>query len=97
MWKSILADKLKLIQPQLCIKFFCKNTPNANMAHHSVGARAELHGDEASQALVFFILTMLPQKSLGLPLLIWSVFLFGLPYAFCLPECHQKRMKSFTA
>ena len=39
------------------------NTPNANMADHSVGAWDEVHESEASEASVF-VLTMLPLKSL---------------------------------
>ena len=34
-------------------KFILSNTPNTNMADHSVGARDELHESEASEASVF--------------------------------------------
>ena len=44
------------------------NTPNANMADHSVGARNELHESEASEASVFCF-DNLPQKNLAL----WTV------------------------
>ena len=40
-------------------------TLNANMADHSVGARDEPNGGEASEALMF-VLKMLPRKTLAL-------------------------------
>ena len=41
------------------------NTPNANMADHSVGARDELHESEDVRPRCF-VLAMLPLKSLAL-------------------------------
>ena len=46
-------------------------------------------------SLSCFVLTMLPQKSPASSS-IWSV-LFFLPTGFCVPECHQKGVKSSTA
>ena len=60
------------------------------MAGHSVGARDESNGSEASEAL-----TMLYQKSLA-SLSIWSL-VFVLPTRFCVPECHRNRVESSTA
>ena len=57
------------------------------------------HGTSQMEArlvrLWCFVLTMLFQKSLVL-LSIWS-FSFVLPTRFCVPECHCKRVESFTA
>ena len=39
------------------------NTPNANMADHSVGARDESHESEVSQALMFCFDNAFPEKS----------------------------------
>ena len=39
------------------------NTPNENMADHSVGARDELHESEASEAPVFCFDNASPEKS----------------------------------
>ena len=39
------------------------NTPNANMADHSVGARDELHESEASEASVFCFDNASPEES----------------------------------
>ena len=39
------------------------NTPNANMADHSVGARDERHVSEVSQALMFCFRNAFPEKS----------------------------------
>ena len=38
------------------------NTPNANMADHSVGAQDELHESEASEASVFCFDNVSPEK-----------------------------------
>ena len=70
------------------------NTPNANMADHSVGARDESNESEASEALMF-VLTMLFQESLA-SLSSWSLS-FALPTRFCVPECHRNRVESSTA
>ena len=40
-----------------------KNTPNANMADHSVGARDESHESEASWALMFCVDNVSPEKA----------------------------------
>ena len=69
-------------------------TPNANMADHSVGARDELNGSEASEALMFCFDNAF-QKSI-VSLSIWS-FCFVLPTRFCVPECHRNRVESPTA
>ena len=55
------------------------NTPNANMADHSVGARNELHESEASEASVFCF-DNLPLKNLvrGRS----SLFYFAMPTSF---------------
>ena len=45
------------------IWYYLKNTPNANMADHSVGARDELHESEASEASVFCFDNASPEKS----------------------------------
>ena len=39
------------------------NTPNANMADHSVVARDELHESEVSQSLMFYFDNASPEKS----------------------------------
>ena len=39
------------------------NTPNANMADHSVGARNESNGSEVSEALMFCFDNAFPEKS----------------------------------
>ena len=54
------------------------------MADHSVGARDESNGSEASEALSLISLS------------IWS-FCFVLPTRFCVPECHRNRVESSTA
>ena len=43
--------------------FFQVNTPNANMADHSVIARDELHESEASEASVLCFDNASPEKS----------------------------------
>ena len=40
-----------------------RNTPNANMADHSVVARDELHESEVSQSLMFYFDSASPEKS----------------------------------
>ena len=40
-----------------------RNTPNANMADHSVVARDELHESEVSQSLMFYFDNASPEKS----------------------------------
>ena len=49
------------------------NTPNANMADHSVVARDELHESEVSQSSMF-VLKVLPQKTLALSSLRSALF-----------------------
>ena len=44
-----------------------------------------------------FVLTLLPQKSLGSSSIWSSFFCFTLPINCCVPECHQKEVKSSTA
>ena len=55
------------------------NTPNANMADHSVVARDELHESEASQSLMFCFDNVSPGNSC---FVVNLVPLFRLPYAF---------------
>ncbi len=69
------------------IQFMCistDNTPNANMADHSVGAWDELHESEASQASVFCFDSAFLQKSY------LFVFLSAAPTTCCVSECHEK-------
>ena len=54
------------------------NTPNANMAVHSVAARDELYESEASEASVFCSVNASPEKSC-IVVNIWS-FLFRYAY-----------------
>ena len=54
---------------------FDKNTPNANMADHSVIARDELHESEASEASVFCFDNASPEN---------------MPTSFSVLECQQK-------
>ena len=55
------------------------HTPNANMADHSVGARDESNGSEASEALMFCFDNAFPEKSC---FVVDLVLLFRPPYAF---------------
>ena len=55
------------------------NTPNANMADHSVGARDESNGSEASEALMFCFDNAFPEKCC---FVVDFVLLFRPPYAF---------------
>ena len=43
----------KYIHEYLLVRKLSSNTPNANMADHSVGTRDESNGFEASEALMF--------------------------------------------
>ena len=45
------------------VNLFNQNTPNANMADHSVGAREESHESEASWALLFCFDNVSPEKA----------------------------------
>ena len=56
-----------------------QNTPNVNMADHSVGARDESNESEASQALMFCFDNAFPEKSC---FVVDLVPLFRPPYAF---------------
>ena len=51
----LCASRTRLIlrKHSWCSSTHTHNTPNANMADHSVGARNELHESEASEASVF--------------------------------------------
>ena len=71
------------------------NTANANMADRSVGARDKSHASEASQALMFCFDNASPEKSCFVVDLV--CFRFALPIRCCVPECHQKELKSSTA
>ena len=53
-----------------------RNTPNANMADHSVGARDESHESEVSQALMFCFDNASPEKSLFGPFVSPSLLVF---------------------
>ena len=64
------------------------------MADYSVGARDESHESETSQSLMSCFDNVSP-KSLASSS-ICSVF-FRIPNEFCVPECHQKGVKSSTA
>ena len=55
------------------------HTPNANMADHSVGARDESNGSEASEALMFCFNNAFPEKSC---FVVDLVLLFRPPCAF---------------
>ena len=66
------------------------------MADRSVSARDVLHASEASQALCFFFFdNASPEKSCFVVDLV--CFCFALPISCCVPECHQKELKSSTA
>ena len=56
-----------------------RHTPNANMADHSVGARDESNGSEASEALMFCFDNAFPEKSY---FVVDLVLLFRPSYAF---------------
>ena len=47
----------------LCLPILLQDTPNANMADHSVGARDESHESEASWALMFCFDNVSPEKA----------------------------------
>ena len=64
------------------------------MADHSVGARDESNGSEASEALMFCFDNAFQISLVSLS--IWS-FCFVLPMHFCVPECHHNRVESSTA
>ena len=59
---TYIHAKLHCIVASL-VGFFRNNTPNANMADHSVGARDESHESEVSQALMFCFDNAFPEKS----------------------------------
>jgi len=65
------------------------------MADRSVGARDESHVSVASQALMFCFDNASPEKSCFVVDLV--CFCFALPISCCVPECHQKELKSSTA
>jgi len=65
------------------------------MGDRLVGARDESHASEASQALVFYFDNASPEKSCFVVDLVW--FCVSLPISCCVPECHQKELKSSTA
>ena len=69
------------------------NTPNANMADHSVGARDESNESKASEALMFCFDNAFPGKSC----FVVELVPFFLPTRFCVPECHRNRVESSTA
>ena len=56
-----------------------RNTPNANMVDHSLGARDESNESEASQALMFSLHNAFPEKSC---FVVDLVLLFRPPYTF---------------
>ena len=58
------------------------NTPNANMADHSVGVRDELHESEASEASVFCFDNASPEKSCFVDDLVCFISLFLLVFVF---------------
>ena len=64
-------------------------TPNANMADHSVGARDESNGSEASEALMFCFDNAIPEKCC---FVVDLVLLFRPPYVIL---CY--RVESSTA
>ena len=70
-------------------------TLNANLADHLVGTWDELHESEASQALMFCFDNASPEKSCVVIDLV--CFYFALPTSCCVPEYHQKEVKSSTA
>jgi len=65
------------------------------MADRSVGARDESHASEASQALMFCFDIASPEKSCFVVDMV--CFCFALPISCCVPEWHQKELKSSTA
>ena len=66
----------------------CRNTPNANMADHSVVARDERPERARLVSLRCFVLKILPQKTLSLSS-ICSV-LFRRAYELLCSECEEK-------
>ena len=66
------------------------------MADRSVGVRNESHESEVSQSSMFCFDIVSPE-SLGSSSIWSSFFRFTLPISHCVPECHQKEVKSFTA
>ena len=58
------------------------NTPNANMADHSVGTWDELHESEASEASVFCFDNASPEKSCFVDSLVCFISLFLLVFVF---------------
>ena len=57
------TQSVEILPAQIpCVEIY---TPNANMADHSVGARDESNGSEASEALMF-LFKMLLHKTLAL-------------------------------
>ena len=75
-WKLSLRLPTRIFRSQLPVRWVLivkSNTPNANMADRSVGARDESHASEASQALMFCFDNASPEK---------SCFVFD-PVCFC--------------
>ena len=66
------------------------NTPNANMADHSVVARDELHESKVSQSSMFCFENASPENSC------FAVDLFAVPRSCCVSECEEKGYKSST-
>ena len=65
------------------------------MADRSVVARYESHESEASQSSMFCCDNVSPEKSCSVVVLV--CFCLALPIRFCVPEYHQKEVKSSTA
>ena len=63
-------------------KKFTAHTPNANMADHSVIARAEFHESEASEASVFCFDNASPEKSSFVDCLVCFISLCLLVFVF---------------
>ena len=70
------------------------NTTNVNMADRSVGVRHESHESQASQSSMFCCDDVSPEKFCSVVDLV--CFWLALPLNCCVPECHQKEVKSST-
>ena len=76
---SVLGPLLYVLYTTPIADIIKSYTPNTNMVDHSVGARDESNGSEASEALMFCFDNASPEKSC---FVVDLVLLFRPPYSF---------------